>query len=105
MIPIVFGGSVTGASHIRSQTPCQDNSKKLILEDGTAILAVADGHGSKPFELPQQDPDYHRQFLKSYNIPELMRGPVEVSPQEFADILKSGDGVPVKYVQKLGKKE
>ena len=63
----------------------------------------ADGHGSKPFELPQRDPDYHRQFMKSYNIPELMRGPVEVTPQKFADVLKSGDGVPVKYVQRLTK--
>ena len=63
----------------------------------------ADGHGSKPFELPQRDPDYHRQFMKSYNIPELMRGPVEVSPQKFADVLKDGVGVPVKYVQHLTK--
>ena len=57
----------------------------------------AQGKGSKPFELPQRDPDYHRQFMKSYNIPELMRGPVEITPQQFADVLKGGDGVPVKY--------
>ena len=57
----------------------------------------AEGHGAKPFELPQRDPDYHRQFMKSYNIPELMRGPVEITPQEFADVLKGSDGVPVKY--------
>ena len=63
----------------------------------------ADGHGSKPFELPQADPDYHRQFMKSYNIPEFMRGPVDVSPQEFARLLKDGNGTPVKYVQKLSK--
>ncbi len=59
-----------------------------------------DGHGSKPFELPQADPDYHRQFMKCYNIPEFMRGPVTIKPQEFADVLK-GDGEPVKYVQRL----
>ena len=58
----------------------------------------ADGKGSKPFELPQADPDYHRQFMKSYNIPEFMRGPVEVKPQEFARVLKGSDGEPVKYV-------
>ena len=63
----------------------------------------ADGKGSKPFELPQSDPDYHRQFMKSYNIPEFMRGPVEVTPQEFARLLKDSDGEPVKYVQKLSK--
>ena len=58
----------------------------------------ANGRGSKPFELPQADPDYHRQFMKSYNIPEFMNGPVEHSPQEFADVLKRDNGVPVKYV-------
>lgn len=58
------------------------------------------GHGSKPFELPCADPDYHRQFLKCYNIPEFMRGPVTITPQEFADVLRK-DGEPVKYVQKL----
>jgi hypothetical protein len=59
-----------------------------------------DGHGSKPFELPCADPDYHRKFMKCYNIPEFMRGPVTISPQKFADVLK-GDGVPVKYVHQL----
>ena len=63
----------------------------------------ANGKGSKPFELPQADPDYHRQFMKCYNIPEFMRGPVEVSPQEFASVLKASDGEPVKYVPQLTK--
>ena len=56
-----------------------------------------DGRGAKPFELPCADPDYHRQFLKCYNIPEFMRGPVTIQPQEFADALKQ-DGERVKYV-------
>jgi hypothetical protein len=41
--------------------------------------------------------------MKSYNIPEFMRGPVTVSPQKFASTLKGSDGDPVKYVQKLSK--
>ena len=61
-----------------------------------------DGRGGKPFELPCADPDYHRQFLRSYNIPEFMHGPVTISPQTFADVLK-GDGEPVKYVQQPNK--
>ena len=61
-----------------------------------------DGKASKPFELPCADPDYHRQFLRSYNIPEFMHGPVTISPQDFADALKL-DGEPVKYVQQLSK--
>lgn len=43
----VFGRSVQGASHIRSDTECQDSHKIAICEDGTIIMAVADGHGSK----------------------------------------------------------
>ena len=57
-----------------------------------------DGRATKPFELPCADPDYHRQFMRSYNIPEFMRGPVTLHPQDFADALKC-DGEPVKYVQ------
>ncbi len=60
------------------------------------------GKGTRPFELPCADPDYHRQFMKSYNVPEFMRGPVTIKPQTFADVLK-GDGEPVKYVGKLSR--
>ena len=60
------------------------------------------GRGSRPFELPCADPSYHRQLMKSYNIPEFMRGPVTIKPQDFADVLK-GDGEPVKYVQRLSR--
>ena len=62
----------------------------------------AQGRGSKPFELPCTDPDYHRQFMKCYNIPEFMRGPVTISPQDFADVLKR-DGETVKYVPHLNR--
>lgn len=55
-----------------------------------------DGKGTKPFELPSAYPDYHRQFMRSYNIPEFMRGPVTITPQQFADVLKS-EATPVKY--------
>ena len=48
----------------------------------------SEGHASKPFELPTKDPDRHRQLMKSYNVPELMRGPVTLTPQQMADILK-----------------
>lgn len=47
MRQFVFGKSIRGASHIRSDTECQDSCKKVVLDDGTIILAVADGHGSK----------------------------------------------------------
>ena len=44
---IAFGESVQGASHKRNETECQDSMKKVEFEDGSVILAVADGHGSK----------------------------------------------------------
>lgn len=46
------------------------------------------GHFSKPFELPQDNPQYHRQFMRSYNIPEFLFGPVTIRPQEFASVIK-----------------
>ncbi|MBQ8968950.1 MAG: PD40 domain-containing protein [Bacteroidaceae bacterium] len=42
------------------------------------------GHFTKPFELPQRNPLYHHELLRSYNIPEFMTGPVRIRPQEFA---------------------
>lgn len=61
------------------------------------------GQSTKAFVLPQADPEYHRQFMKSYNIPEFMRGPVKYDPQDFAKILREEEGQPVQYVQKLSK--
>ena len=77
-------------------------------DDGTytrPFFAHLDKNGkwSKPFELPQADPGYHRQFMKCYNIPEFMRGPVAIKPQDFADVLKRNGGEPVKYVRQLNK--
>ena len=48
------------------------------------------------------NPDNHCQLLKSYNIPEFMRGSVTIKPQRFADVLKQ-EAEPVKYVSRLGK--
>ena len=61
-----------------------------------------EGHWAKPFELPQADPNYHRQFMRCYNIPEFMKGPVTIKPQDFADVLK-GKGTTVRYVPALSK--
>ena len=63
---------------------------------------TADGQATKPFELPAADPNDHRTFMRCYNIPELMRGPVSITPQTFADVLK-GDGTKVKFVNRLSK--
>lgn len=47
-----------------------------------------DGKAGKPFELPQEDPEMHKEFLLSYNIPEFMKGPVKIHPREFAQTFK-----------------
>lgn len=52
------------------------------------------GNVSKPFVLPQKDPDFYHTFLKNYNIPELITGPVETSPFDLRDqILKEAQPV------------
>ncbi len=53
------------------------------------------GHFTRPFELPQDNPQFHREFLRSYNIPEFMSGPVTITPQEFATVIKR-DATPAK---------
>jgi hypothetical protein len=59
------------------------------------------GHSTKAFVLPQADPEYHRLFMKCYNLPEFMHGPVKYTPQDFARILRKEEGQPVQYVQKF----
>lgn len=54
------------------------------------------GRGTKPFELPSDDPNYHRELMKSYNVPEFLMGPVEFTPQDFADVMKK-EAKPAKY--------
>lgn len=47
MTQVIFGASVQGASHKRVDMKCQDTFKKVKVDNGTVIMAVADGHGSK----------------------------------------------------------
>ena len=69
------------------------------------FIAHVDSNGQwgKPFELPQESPERHRMMLKSYNIPEFMKGPVVISPQTFADVLKTDGMPPVEYKSSLAK--
>lgn len=45
-----------------------------------------DGKASKAFVVPQEDPDYYRSLMKSYNVPEFMVSAVKASR---SDILKA----------------
>lgn len=39
------------------------------------------GKTTKPFVMPQRDPDFYDFFMKSYNIPELSSGPAPFTPE------------------------
>ena len=43
----------------------------------------ADGTVGKPFVLPQAKGDFYDKCMNSYNIPELIKGKVDVSRQEM----------------------
>lgn len=53
-------------------------------------FAYVDENGKvdKPFVLPQKNPDFYRQCLKSFNIPELIRGRIDVSPYRLEKAIK-----------------
>ena len=48
----------------------------------------ATGKNSKPFVLPQEDPDFYDTFLKAFNIPELVTGKVPLNPNTFRSEIK-----------------
>lgn len=47
-----------------------------------------DGKAHKPFLLPQADPYFYTAFMNSYNIPELITGPVTATPADFLQATK-----------------
>jgi hypothetical protein len=49
----------------------------------------ADGRFHKPFVLPQEDPAFYDAFLKTFNVPELIRGPIPYSEQDFATAINA----------------
>lgn len=42
-----------------------------------------DGNASKPFVLPQRDPDFYDGYYYSYNIPELIKSRVNITKKEM----------------------
>ena len=40
-----------------------------------------DGTIHKPFVMPQKDPTFYQSYLKTYNRPELITGPINIRPQ------------------------
>lgn len=61
------------------------------------------GRFSKPFALPQRDPEFNREFLYAFNIPEFMKEPVHISPRQFASFISSTEATRSKYESKREK--
>ena len=61
-----------------------------------------DGTFSKPFPVPQKDPEFSRKFMYSFNIPEFSVDPIKVSARELASFINSTEAGPVSYEQKRG---
>ena len=47
------------------------------------------GNTGKPFVLPQKDPDFYGAFLKSYNVPELIKGRINVNSRKLYNAVNS----------------
>jgi hypothetical protein len=58
------------------------------------------GKVSKPFVMPQEDPEFYDTFLKNYNIPELVTSPVEPSPFDLRDLIMT-DAIRVKISESV----
>ncbi len=48
----------------------------------------ASGECSKPFILPQEDPEFYDSLLRTYTIPTLAKGPITVPESELVDAIK-----------------
>ncbi|MEI7898825.1 MAG: hypothetical protein WCK89_01130 [bacterium] len=58
----------------------------------------SDGTTSKPFVLPQRDPEFYEACLDSFTMPELLAEPVRVSRRALAKALRSPEKIPVNTV-------
>jgi hypothetical protein len=50
------------------------------------------GAPRKPFLLPQKDPEFYDSFLFSFNLPELIKEPISVSPHRIAKVATKSKG-------------
>jgi hypothetical protein len=47
------------------------------------------GKAHKPFLLPQKNPLFYNEFLKTYNVPELITSAVDLNPRILSKIARS----------------
>lgn len=77
------------------------NSRWIVFSSkrGTGLFARpqicyvdSEGREHKPFVLPQQDPRFYDSYLKTYNVPELVRGPVRVAEESLVQAILAAPG-------------
>lgn len=56
-----------------------------------------DGTVGKPFLLPQKEVDFYHAFMKSYNIPEFVKGKVKVRGRQLAVRVRDDKGTQVQF--------
>ena len=55
------------------------------------------GKAHKAFVIPQEDPEWNILLLKSYNVPELSRDAVRITPQELRECIYETEGEKAVY--------
>lgn len=55
------------------------------------------GEAEKAFVLPQEDVDFYASFMKSYNVPEFVKGKVKTKGYDIANQAKTNKGVNVTF--------
>ncbi len=55
------------------------------------------GAPQKPFLLPQKDPDFYDSFLFSFNVPEFLNEPFEISPYQIANVATKSKGQQAEF--------
>ena len=98
---------VINSNDVESYHSWSDNSRWMIFSsrrlDGlyTRLFIThinTQGEASRPFLLPQSNPlEYYKDLMYSYNIPEFMLGPVDVSKYKIVDLLRNTKAMSIKY--------
>lgn len=57
----------------------------------------ADGVATKPLLLPQSDVHFYDRRMKSFNIPELVNGPVTTTSRKIEQVARNSKGTDLKY--------
>jgi dipeptidyl aminopeptidase/acylaminoacyl peptidase len=52
------------------------------------------GQAHKPFVMPQEDPSFYQSCTDTYNVPELIVGPVPVSPSRLGRAITASPSLP-----------